>query len=119
MIHFWPSDKRKIYRANKVNKNEELSLEQIADVVNSGPKLITDTTPNEIMHLKLAASPLPIDAPVGLESNNSFADIVESREELRPDILFEDLEEKNNLNKAYNALTVFEKKLLKMKGLGL
>lgn len=119
LLHFWPNDKRKIYRANKVNKNEDLTLDDISNIVNSGPKLISDTTPNEIMHLKLASSPLPIDAPTGLETNQSFADILESKEDLQPDIMLEDLEEKNNLTKAYDSLTVFEKKILKLKGLGL
>lgn len=119
MLHFYPSDKRKIYRANKVPKSNEATPDQIADIVNSGPKLESLTTGNEIRHLTMAASPLSLDTPIDEQKSSTFSELFVAPDSFRPDLLLENLEEKGNLNKAFDELSVFEKKILKMKGLGL
>ena len=58
-VHFYPSDKRKIYRANKAKKGltkDDINYTDLANTVNNnGPKLPTPTDSSEIMNL-LAAS---------------------------------------------------------------
>jgi len=119
MLHFYPSDKRKIYRANKVQKNNEDNFEQISRLVNEGPKLDSVTNPDEIHRLILASSHWSLDSPVpnsGVEPE-SFADKLID-ETKRPDILMEQSEIKTRLIDSIKQLNILEQKLLKMQGVG-
>ncbi len=68
LLHFYPSDKRKIYRANKAQKGqvrEEVNFTKLSENVNcSGPKLPSPTTPAEIQQLVAASGTLSMDSVV-------------------------------------------------------
>lgn len=65
MLHFYPSDKRKIYRANKAQRHQkEVDYDTLSDTVNSGVKLDNPTTPDEIHHLVKASSHFSLDSTV-------------------------------------------------------
>lgn len=127
MLHFYPSDKRKIYRANKVHRNreEEADYNIIADVVNSGPELASETNASEIQHLMAAASPVSIHTPVQTHQSSdgmrdvTTLDFMAGPEEMQPDEVFERNERNRSLQEAYNGLSPLEVKILKLKGFGL
>lgn len=129
LVHFYPSDKRKIYTANKLVK-EGRTFEEIAHHINSeaakdstsyrGP--VTDA--NEIQQLHVAAYTVSGDSPG--ESDDSIIGTDESPihrfeadETWRPDVRFEQTQLMAELNKSILELSVFERKLLALKGINL
>lgn len=124
LIHFYPADKRKIYRAHKLmSKVTGDDFDKLAEKVNTdmGPNQLT--TPSEIADLVAASSMVSVDGMVSSEATgdkhlqqyeNSMAD-----ESTRPDVIVEQREAKTALYSAVNRLSAFERKLLRLRGLGL
>jgi DNA-directed RNA polymerase specialized sigma subunit len=124
MMHFYPSDKRKIYRANKINKGNKIeeiqSFDTLADHVNiEGPKLDSPANGPELQGLLAAVTSLSMDAPLDDSETSTFSDKFEAPDSTRPDKRVEEMELRTELLQAYNTLSVFELKILKAKGLSL
>jgi hypothetical protein len=135
LIHFYPVDKRKIYRYNKLIRNfsaDNIDYEKIAQLVNAGIKKEKAkrkaegdegshrTTAAEIADLAAAAStvsadsslPTDPDAPVPI---TRFA----APESVRPDVQVENRDAMALMKKAGMGLTLWETKLLRLKGVRL
>lgn len=68
LIHFYPADKKKIYRANKILKSfgENVDYAKLADAVNHGIEQDSQkTTPEEIANLLASAGTVSGDTIVG------------------------------------------------------
>jgi hypothetical protein len=126
-VHFYPSDKRKLYNANKVVRSCESvdSFDEIASKVNGLAKQKQyRTDPNEINHLMAAANTVqadfngnlntgPVSAKANIQNTTQYADDIANR----PDSRYESLELTSELSKAARFLTPFEQKILKLKGI--
>lgn len=123
-IHFYPGDKRKIYRANKAvgRMGKDLDFDKIATSVNTnddGTELeeMHRTNSDEIAALMSAASCVSADStlsqdPEAPEPIARFA----APESARPDVQFEGEEVFATFTKAVKRLTPWERKLLKLMG---
>ncbi len=123
MIHFYPTDKRKIYRANKaVSKMEEgVDFQKIADLVNKDVDAAHHTTAEEIAELLSAASVVSADAQVP-NSEGEGSDLLErfaSLPDQQPDNLAENGEAYSAMSECILMLSVFEQKLLRLRGVDL
>lgn len=135
-LHFWPTDKRKIYRANKHTHKFKngIDFELLAKWVNED--LAEDgitTTPEEIRQLVFAANMNdgPQNATIngqnlftedswnkdGSAKNSTVMDVLPDREDARPDLLCEDLQLKRSLKDGIEGLSIFEQKLLQLHGI--
>jgi DNA-directed RNA polymerase specialized sigma subunit len=120
LLHFSPPEKRKIYRARKASRNHESdAFERLAQEVNSGPALQTETTATELQGLISGTSPLSSDAQIcdTEEGSENFIDMLPCKLDDQPDIKSLSNEEYKNLKRVYKELSVFEVKLLKLKGM--
>jgi DNA-directed RNA polymerase specialized sigma subunit len=124
MLYFYPSDKRKIYRANKVLKNQKNDdMESLAKKVNEGPALDQPTTGPEINQLMMASSHFSLDEGFNSEDpgemhvkDTSYHNICAADEESRPDIMAEQKDLKTKLVSCLHNLSILENKLLRLKG---
>lgn len=127
MVHFFPVDKRKIYRANKVihKYGDNVDFEKLAKEVNEGVEPNHYTTPEEISGLMSAASCVSADATIGSPSQDdekeqlTLSQRICIEPELQPDVLVEQNDAMHSMYKAMDKLSVFEIKLLKMRGVPL
>ena len=133
LVHFFPVDKRKIYRANKVahrlSLGVEVDYEQIAKQVNEGiEQLEHHTTASEIADLMAAASCVPSGQFSGVieareaamdEESSDDSSPSEAHDGLRPDLLAEEADSYRALANAIQKLSIFEQKVLKLKGVSL
>jgi RNA polymerase sigma factor (sigma-70 family) len=123
-IHFYPVDRRKIYRANKaigkLGGIADADFNVLAAIVNEGAEENQRTTPMEIADLLAAASVVPSDAflvegvdgdEVATAPSGPSADV-----SAQPDTQYERAEVHGVLQKAIQSLSPFERKLLRMKG---
>lgn len=119
LVHFYPTDKRKIYRANKlVGKFAEPDFERLAEKVNDGADTTHQTTPSEIADLLAASSCFSIDAVPSDDDTTKPVDYA-ADDSYRPDLCVENDEALIALRGAISELTLIEKKLLAMKGVTL
>lgn len=124
-IHFFPVDKRKIYRANKLSgRGMELTPEQLARGVNKGVEAGHRTTPSEIIDLMAASSTVsadnaPNDGAGSDEREETLTERLPAPEESRPDVIVEREEAMAQLLLATQDLTILERKLLRLKGVQL
>jgi hypothetical protein len=145
LIHFFPVDKRKIYRFNKLARNftNGVDYEEAARQVNDGIKkkkkpgkedepevddvpedevvgVSHKTTASEIADLTAAASTVSADSslptdPDAPEPITRFA----APESTRPDLKVENAHALALMAEAERGLSIFEKKLLRLKGVRL
>lgn len=126
-LHFWPTDKRKIYRANKhVNKFKDvIDYQKLAEFVNED--LAEDgitTTAEEIRQLLFAANMHDSNTSMTVDDKttvvnpekpeNQFEQITD--EQWRPDTICEDQQLRSSLKDSISALSIFEQKLLQLHG---
>lgn len=132
MLHFYPSDKRKIYRANKFlsrRPKDSFDLNEMVEEVNKDAGGKQKTNKTEIADLIAAASTVSADAttPIGdkskaaggasrveVETNISR---YEAPAETRPDVQLEQAETVYEMYRAAAQLSLIDKKILRMKGL--
>lgn len=125
LVHFYPVDKRKIYRANKlVGKNVgEVDFNKVADSVNEGVEDPAHrTNPSEIADLMSAASCVSADAESPSDDGNGRTTVLSryaAPDRFRPDVVVELDDSLSKLGASMTALTVAERKFLKMKGVQL
>lgn len=124
LIHFYPTDRRKLYRANKAvgrGGAEGVDFESVAEKVNTGAKDSDhETNATEIADIMAASSCVSADSSVSeteeahpvSRSIDSFA----APEEARPDVQVEASELEARMLGALAALTVWERKILRLKG---
>ncbi len=133
MVHFYPKDKRKLYRANKYlgkNSGAAPDFDKVVTAVNRDAKgrMIPSsarTNSAEISNLLSAASNLgPTDSST-INPNNK-GDIEEnpldryaSNVEAQPDNQFEKVESTHRMQQAIQQLTLFQQKMLRLKGISL
>lgn len=124
MLHFYPTDKRKIYRAHKFLSKHIKGDFEIEDIVkqvndNAGDKQKTDN--DELVHLIAASSILSSDtkAPGEIEDVPLNVTKFEAPAETRPDVMVESNEAMAKMKLAINSLSVFDKKILRLKGVDL
>jgi len=123
MLHFYPTDKRKLYRANKFASRSSdgggLDYGRLTEAVNEGVESNHQTTPNEIAGLMAANSCLSVDAqrPGGEdEEGQGIMDRVSSDIDQQPDALAEMADAARSMWDAFACLALREVKLLRMKG---
>lgn len=123
LLHFYPVDKRKIYRAHKAVRRfiDEIDFEKLAVTVNTDVDDSHKTNSSEIADLMSASSCLSLDQnpttpneEVKDKTLTGQWDIAPETD--RPDVQFESDEANAVLANALNQLSVFEKKFLKMRG---
>lgn len=122
LIHFYPTDKRKLYRANKLIGRFAggVDYDTLAEEINKGVEDVHRTNASEIADLMAAASCVSTDtpAPGDPEAGDAVARF-SAPEASRPDVIVEKASVMNALGEAIaNDLTVFQQKLLKLKGVG-
>lgn len=122
-IHFFPPDKRKLYRANKHLKEHQgaIDFDRLAQQVNAdlGPKG-PQTTARELADLMGAAS-----GHTSADSNedadgihDSIVDRASAAADWQPDVRFERAEVSGLLHNSILLLDLVERKLLRMRGIG-
>lgn len=122
LLHFYPSDKRRLYAANKLVK-EGKTFEEIADKLTVETGESVDS--NDLQQLHLAAVTVSGDSQgsgdesskVGTEEQPMSR--FEADESCRPDVQFEQTEVMNVLKNEISKLSIFEQKLLSLKGVSL
>lgn len=122
MLHFYPSDRRKLYRANKAQRGGNiLDYETLAERVNDiGVKLINPTSPAEIQDLVNASSHFSLDSLTPETDESEGSGLVETYpadECVRPDNIFETQDLRAKLLEAVKKLNALERKLIKLKGI--
>jgi DNA-directed RNA polymerase specialized sigma subunit len=129
LVHFYPVDKRKIYRANKlVNKfGENPDWEKLAEEVNRDVEPAHRTNAIEIADLMAASSTVSSDSPMqggnGSEGDEEGAalplETFQADESTHPDVRVETHEALMVMSRAIPELPLLEQKLLRMKGVSL
>ena len=117
LIHYWPVDKRKIYRANKARRMFGEDYEKIAEFVNDGvDDKAHHTTPDEVSKLLASASTVSGDVSLDPEGETTL-DRYEADAESRPDLQVEEMDAIVQMRQRYRDLLMVEQKLLRMKGI--
>jgi DNA-directed RNA polymerase specialized sigma subunit len=127
LLHFYPVDKRKIYRGNKsAGKHVNgIDRERLAQEVNKDVKdNVYKTTPDEISSLMAAASCVSADSGTvqGLGRGDDELDVpklvdrFEAPADTRPDVRVEEHDALVSMHNCIEELDLREKKLLRMWG---
>jgi DNA-directed RNA polymerase specialized sigma subunit len=123
LVHFYPVDKRKIYRANKlVHKFSGIvDFDKLADQINDGVEVEHKTTGTEIASLMAAASTVSADAtPVEVNDDGEQMDNAIQRyaadKSVQPDEQVEHKEAVVSMTWAIGHLSLLEQKVLRMYG---
>jgi hypothetical protein len=117
LIHYWPVDKRKIYRANKARRMFGEDYEKIAEFVNDGvDDKAHHTTPEEVSKLLASASTVSGDVSLDPEGETTL-DRYEADAESRPDLQVEEMDAIVQMRQRYRDLLMVEQKFLRMKGI--
>ena len=119
LIHYWPVDKRKIYRANKARRLFGEDWERIAEFVNEGVEdPAHHTTPEEVQKLLASSSTVSGDVSLDPEGETTL-DRAEADAESRPDLQVEEVDAMLMMRQKYGILPMVEQKYLRMKGIRL
>lgn len=130
-IHFYPPDKRKIYRANKIMRKygngigQVIDFEKMAKEINKDLNLPHPTNEYEIASLISAASCVSADSPgIGVmgsdyDSDSSPVNRFAAPESVRPDVQVENHDLLVCLEQAIRQLSIMDQKLLRLKGVEL
>lgn len=124
-LHFYPVDKRKLYRAHKLaNKYKDASsvneFNNLAEEVNIGAKKNQMTDSHEIADLMAASSTIsmevfknqPEDINIKKKSVQFMAPV-----STQPDVMVESHNDTRVLQESMQKLSTFETKILRMKGI--
>lgn len=129
MVHFYPKDKRKLYRANKfmVRQQGNIDYDKVAEAVNrdGNGKLVEPqarTNASEINDLLSAASSVTVTTETSSidldEERDNPLDRCASPDDWRPDVRLERQELTQSLSSSIARLPVLDRKLLRLKGVG-
>lgn len=124
MLHFFPRERRLLYRTYKFNaRNDGATLEAMANAVNAGKdednslKGTQRTDQHELSNLLSAANCLSTDVPLDEESKLTVSDAVSGPMELQPDYMNEQADACGALYRSIKGLTIFEQKVVALKGI--
>lgn len=117
-IHFYPVDKRKIYRANKARRKlgEAADYQKIAEIVNEDVEKAHQTNAAEIAELLAASSCVSGDVSVEPDGETTL-ERYQADAELRPDLQAEEADAMMAMKGKIRELTLPEQKLLRMRGI--
>lgn len=120
MLYFFPGDKRKLYRANKVlNRfNGNIDFNKLTTIINDGMVEPYKTNPDEIAALIAAASSVSTEAVESQEEERPITQY-SAPVQTQPDVQIEDIDSRVALKKSISSLSIFEVKFLKLKGINL
>lgn len=126
LVHFFPVDKRKIYRANKIISRfgENPDFEKVAEEVNKDVDPGHRTNAAEIADLMSASSTVSADAMVSVnagdeEGETAAIQTFQAAEDTHPDVRVEQAEALMVMTRAIFLLPLTDQKLLRMKGVSL
>src|SRR5579859_4044842 len=122
LIHFFPTDKRRIYRANKLigRQGKDVEVGSITEAVNNGIDTKHQTNDAEISELLAAARTVSADTPIGDDESEVVTAVDRHAAPIswQPDYSYEQTQLHAAMNAAIDKLSCNKKKkLLKMKGL--
>jgi RNA polymerase sigma factor (sigma-70 family) len=124
-IHFYPPDKRKIYRGKKLlgRQVDVGDFDELAQRVNTNQEggqvePLHRTNAAEIANLMAAASTVSTDTPISDDDEETVrvADRFAAPADCQPDVIYERTEKMRQLVDATATLTPFEQKVLRLKG---
>lgn len=119
LVHFYPKDRMKIYRANKAMRRlfGDVDHEALAAQVNSDlAEAKVQTTPEEIQSLVAACSTVSADYSPDPDGE-TVLDQQMANEENRPDTLFEEKQALSAMHGAVAELDLLDKKVLRLRGI--
>ncbi len=123
MVHFYPSDKRKLYNANKAMRefsvDQNVDFKGLAHHINRTAKPQYKTNSDEIAGLVAAASTVSADSqPSNLEGEPGDGTIDRYADEAdkQPDVQFERAEVHHALMAGIARLSILEQKVLRLRG---
>lgn len=125
MLHFWPGDRRKIYRANKFagRHGQEIDVNKMVEAINDGVTKAYTTDPVEIGDLLAAASTVSGHAPVRSVAVDSAETVelldVVTDESYTPEEKAEENEAFTLIGEAIAKLPLIEQKILRLRGINL
>lgn len=124
LIHFYPGEKRKVYRANKIisRMGDTIDWEAVVAFVNRDLEPQHRTTIPEIQDLLSASSTVSSDVPVASqedEEETTTLDVFQAPEDYQPDVQVEHSEAMKAVGEAIQMLPLIEQKLLRMKGVAI
>jgi RNA polymerase sigma factor (sigma-70 family) len=127
MIHFYPSDKRKLYNANKVLKKHivgDVDYTEVSKQVNESARAQYRTTPDEIAGLLAASSLVSADSEAPSSDSGDGGDVQRASvdrypddPEQQPDNQYERAELRAVMGEAMKQLSILERKILKLRGI--
>lgn len=119
LLHFFPSDRSRIYRSHKANRDPETpDWQACVDAINIDSDEKHKATIDEVQVLMLAASHISMDATTGNDEVQRVHDSYAADESSRPDLQVEAAEVRQRLYESISStLNVFERKVLSLKGL--
>jgi RNA polymerase sigma factor (sigma-70 family) len=118
-IHFYPVDKRKLYRANKLlgRNSEAADLESLAVKVNDGVETTGKTNAEELAGLLAAQSCVSTDVQVQEgDEKVRIEERFQAPSEAQPDTICEDMDSMRTMAEAIAQLSLLEQKLLRLRG---
>lgn len=121
MLHFYPKDARRIYRAHKLlgrNVDSVIDYDHLADEVNENVEEGHKVAPQELSDLLAAASCVSMDVPADTEVTEHIERFA-APDSARPDVQFEEYDSFNQLKAAYEQLSLLEQKLLRLRGVSI
>lgn len=122
MIHFYPVDARRIYRAHKLlgrNLDSVIDYEKLAEQVNETADEKHRVTANELADLLAAASCVSMDSGSGDDDTVEVVSRYAAPESTRPDVQVEKADSMHHLHRACAQLSLLEQKLLRLKGVSI
>lgn len=117
VIHYFPSDKRKLYRAHKalrISGDMGIDYARLSEVVNDGLDAPNRTNPDEMAELLASSSVMSGD--VVLEPDGETLLERQSCTNATPETLLAEEESRHKMREGIRGLVPVEKKLLKLKG---
>lgn len=126
LLHFYPGDKRKLYRANKMRNRhgENPDFEQLANEVNEGADAEQQTTAEEIADIMAASSTVSAETPVSVAGDEEPSEALlvhgfAADESTHPDVRYEQAESMALMQRAFASLPLLHQKLLRLRGVSL
>lgn len=126
LLHFYPKDKVKLYRANKLLRNfmDEPDYEIMSELVNQGLKDECKTSPEDLSSLVAANSMVSVSPRVGAGQTARQIHLdryqsISGDDAARPDVRLEERQAHSMMMTSLTILSVLEKKLLRLKGMSL
>lgn len=130
LLHFFPDDKQKLYRGHKASRRAAGDLMVLANEVNMGhgPNAVKlasgkHTNADEMSELLAASSCVSTELSISTRDSKDAGPITTIGETLaadeswQPDVSFEASEQISKLHAAVMKLSVFDRKVLKLKGI--